>query len=89
MAMSQDTETLKALIAVCQEANIKQIKMNGIELEFFGHEPSASDQGRLIPAPNLADMPTDSEMIFWSSGDTTANEKPSSDGKEPSHEAIA
>lgn len=71
---------LRKYIKLCQSFGVRTFKVQGIELEFWQNHVYRANRGSnviadvnedreikdLIPKPNLAEMPTDEEMLFHS-----------------------
>lgn len=55
----------KALLEFCERKNIKCVKFEGLEAEFFKAEPAPLDTKELVKAMTDS-MPPDSAMMFAS-----------------------
>jgi hypothetical protein len=62
---------LRRITLHCKKYGIQEIEIEGIKLKFAvktAGEPPSAPTTELPPNDKTAQMPSDSEMLFWSSG---------------------
>jgi hypothetical protein len=76
MAEMINIPTLKHILALARSENVKYLRLGEMEVTFFEENKDTDLSGAVTSDPS-ASMPTDEDMIFYSSGVTDQpNDKP-------------
>lgn len=77
MAEMINIPTLKHILALARSENVKYLRLGEMEVTFFEDRTSETDLSGAKSNDPSASMPTDEDMIFYSSGvQDQPNDKP-------------